>query len=116
MAWNDNCRARIAFLILDAPPHNEDEIKASIRASIKQYACRGIHLVPISASGIDRSTEFLLRYMAMATNGRYVFITDDSGIGYTHLEPTVGEYEVRLLRDIIADIMIEYLEIELENS
>jgi len=111
MSWQDGCRARVAFLILDAPPHDDEQIKGSIRQSIKEYARRGIRLVPVSASGIDRSTEFLLRYMAMATDGTYIFITDDSGIGDSHLEPTVGEYEVRLLRDLIAEIMVRYLEV-----
>lgn len=112
MSWQDGCRARLAFLILDAPPHDEEQVKASVRQSIKEYARRGIRLIPVSASGIDRSTEFLLRYMAMATDGTYIFITDDSGIGDSHLEPTVGEYEVKLLRDLIAEIMIQYLEVE----
>ena len=112
LSWQDGCRARLAFLILDAPPHEDEQIKASVRQSIKEYASRGIRLIPVSASGIDRSTEFLLRYMAMATDGTYIFITDDSGIGNSHLEPTVGEYEVKLLRDLIAEIMIRYLEVE----
>jgi len=111
MSWQDGCRARVAFLILDAPPHEEDAVKVSIRQSIAEYARRGIRLVPVSASGINRGTEFLLRYMAMATDGTYIFITDDSGIGDSHLEPTVGEYEVKLLRDLIAEIMIRYLEV-----
>lgn len=112
MLWQDGCRARLAFLILDAPPHEDEQVKASVRQSIKEYASRGIRLIPVSASGIDRSTEFLLRYMAMATDGTYIFITDDSGIGNSHLEPTVGEYEVKLLRDLIAEIMIRYLDVE----
>lgn len=112
MSWQDGCRARLAFMILDAPPHDDEQVKASLRQSIKEYARRGIRLIPVSASGIDRSTEFLLRYMAMATDGTYIFITDDSGIGDSHLEPTVGEYEVKLLRDLIAEIMIRYLEVE----
>lgn len=112
LSWQNGCRARLAFLILDAPPHDNEQVKASIRQSINEYASRGIRLIPVSASGIDRSTEFLLRYMAMATDGTYIFITDDSGIGNSHLEPTVGEYEVKLLRDLIAEIMIRYLEVE----
>ena len=112
LSWQDGCRARLVFLILDAPPHEDDQIKASVRHSIKEYASKGIRLIPVTASGIDRSTEFLLRYMAMATDGTYIFITDDSGIGNSHLEPTVGDYEVKLLRDLIAEIMIRYLDVE----
>ena len=44
----------------------------------------------------------------MATNGTYVFITNDSGIGNEHIEATVGEYQVEKLRDLIARLIIAY--------
>lgn len=108
LQWNSQARSRVAFLILDAPPHKEDQIIASCQKSIAQYAELGIKIVPVSASGIDKGTEYLLRSFAMATNGTYVFITNDSGVGNEHIEATVGEYQVEKLRDLIARLIVAY--------
>ena len=75
------------------------------RNLIAQYAQSGIRIVPVVASGIDKSTEFLMRMTAIRTHGTYVFITDDSGIGGEHLEPTVGEYEVEFLSDLLVRLI-----------
>ena len=108
LGWNVNARSRVAFLILDAPPHHEDAIIADCQKVIASYAKMGIKIIPVSASGIDKSTEYLLRSFAMATNGTYVFITNDSGVGGEHIEATVGEYQVEKLRDLIARLIIAY--------
>ncbi|MBQ9583422.1 MAG: VWA domain-containing protein [Bacteroidales bacterium] len=108
LSWNSDARSRVAFLVLDAPPHHEDEIIASCQKSIEAYAAAGIKIVPVAASGIDKACEYLLRSFAMATNGTYVFITNDSGIGNEHIEATVGEYQVEKLRDLIARLIIAY--------
>lgn len=108
LSWDTHVKSRIAFLILDAPPHKEDGIIASCQKSIALFAQMGIRLIPVSASGIDKSTEYLLRSFAMATNGTYVFITNDSGVGDMHIEATVGDYQVEKLQDIIARLIIAY--------
>ena len=36
------------------------------------------------------------------------FLTDDSGVGESHLEPIVGKYEVKLLQDLIVEIIGRY--------
>jgi hypothetical protein len=46
----------------------------------------------------------------MLTNGTYVFITNDSGIGNEHLEPSVGEYEVELLNELLVRLILKYTE------
>ena len=51
-----------------------------------------------------------MRFMAISTNGTYVFITSDSGIGNPHLEPTVGEYEVEFLNDLLVRLINKYSE------
>ena len=106
--WSDNAIARIMFLLLDAPPHGEEEIKSTIRDQIAEAAERGIKIIPISASGINRETEFLLKFMSIATNGTYVFITDDSGIGNPHLDPVVSDYEVEKLNDLLERLISNY--------
>jgi len=103
--WDENS-AKLAFLIFDAPPHEgtEDALLAAVRAAAE----KGIHLVPVVASNADRNTELFGRALAILTNGTYVFLTNDSGIGDSHLEPIVGSYNVELLQDLIVRIIEEY--------
>ena len=108
MNWSEQATARLLFLLLDAPPHEEPKVKEQLQVLIPEAAQQGIRIIPISASGIDKPTEFLLRTMAVLTQGTYVFITDHSGIGNDHLEPTIGEYEVELLNDLLVRLINEY--------
>ena len=110
LQWQPEARTRIAFLILDAPPHNKPAVISSIQYSVKTAAASGIKLIPVVASGIDKTTEFLMRFIAMYTNGTYVFITDHSGIGNKHLEPSVGEYQVEKLSDLMVRLIKKYSE------
>ena len=97
---------KLAFLIFDAPPHDQKE--AELDAAIKSAAEQGIRLIPVVASNADRETELFGRAAAICTNGTYVFLTDDSGVGGDHLEPIVGDYEVELLHDLIVRIIESY--------
>ncbi|MBI1225069.1 MAG: VWA domain-containing protein [Bacteroidetes bacterium] len=112
LEWSNNARSRIAFLILDAPPHHEDQAIERLQRSIEEAAAKGIKVIPIVASGIDKETEFLMRYCAIATNGTYVFITNDSGIGNEHLQATVGDYEVEFLNDLMVRLVKKYTQIQ----
>lgn len=105
--WEEEAISRILFLILDAPPHYENQIVESVQQSVKLAAEKGIKIIPITASGIDKETEFLMRFMAISTHGTYTFITNDSGIGGEHLEPTVGQYDVELLNEMIIRLISE---------
>lgn len=110
LQWSSTARTRIAFLLLDAPPHLEAEVIGDLQKSIKEAARKGIKVIPITASGIDKATEFLMRSFAISTNGTYVFITDHSGIGNDHLEATVGEYQVEYLNNLMVRLINEYSE------
>jgi|WetSurSiteA1Bulk_404760.scaffolds.fasta_scaffold00144_10 hypothetical protein len=105
LSWSDNARARLLFLVLDAPPHPTTSVVNDLNDIIRTTAEKGIKIIPISASGIDKDTEFLFRFFAAATNGTYVFITNDSGIGGEHIAATVGDYEVELLNDLIVRLI-----------
>lgn len=110
LQWSDSSKTRIAFLILDAPPHHNPQVLESLRQSVRKFAEKGIKLIPITASGIDKQTEFLMRMTAMLTNGTYVFITNHSGIGNPHLEATVGDYQVEKLNDLMVRLIKKYSE------
>lgn len=92
---------KIAFLIFDAPPHSGSKQDAMIHNAVAAAAEKGIHVVPVVASNAERETELFGRALAIMTGSNYVFLTDDSGIGDSHLEPIIGSYEVELLHDII---------------
>lgn len=109
-SWNESARARIAFLILDAPAHHQDDVIESLQKSIMLYAKNGIKLIPVAASGIDKDTESMLRFFDIITGGTYVFLTDDSGIGYSHLEASVGDTNVEKLADLMIRLIKKYVE------
>ena len=106
--WCENS-VKIMFLVLDAPPHDDAQIIDSVNKYVRAAAEKGIRVVPIASSGIDKSTEYLLRTMAFQTGGTYTFLTDDSGIGGGHLKPTVGAYNVEKLSDMMIRIVNSYL-------
>lgn len=106
--WNEDS-VKIMFLVLDAPPHSEDQIVDEVNKYVGKAAEMGIRIIPIASSGIDKSTEYLLRVMAQTTGGTYTFLTDDSGIGGEHLEATVGAYNVEKLNDMMVRIVNGYL-------
>jgi hypothetical protein len=110
LQWSKTARARIAFLLLDAPPHNNTNVIGELQEAIAAAAKKGIKIIPITASGIDKETEYLMRSFAIATNGTYVFITNDSGIGNEHLEASVGEYQVEKLNDLLVRLITKYSE------
>jgi CarboxypepD_reg-like domain/Secretion system C-terminal sorting domain/von Willebrand factor type A domain len=107
LQWNRDTRTKLLFLILDAPPHNE--AKERIQQLTLKAAAIGIRIVPIACSGTDKSTEFLLRSMALATNGTYTFLTDHSGVGNKHIEPTTDKYEVELLNNLLQRVIGQFL-------
>ncbi len=100
--WQEDS-VKIAFLIYDAPPHAECDFESII----SEASAKGIHLIPIVSSNGSRETELFGRALAICTNSSYVFLTDDSGIGNSHLEPIIGDYEVEPLHDIIVRIIQE---------
>lgn len=108
LSWNPEARSRLAFLILDAPAHhNEQDVIESLHLSIKAFAEQGIRIIPVLASTADKTAEFMCRYFAIVTDGTYVFLTDDSGVGGSHLTPTVGQYTVEHLNDLLVRLINE---------
>lgn len=110
--WRDDA-IKVNLLVADAPPHDGDIAATWDSALISRS--RGIHVVPLAASGVDKTAEFLMRGMAQMTGGRYLFLTDDSGIGNPHAEPTVDCYVVtrldglvqRTLESLISGVRVE---------
>lgn len=108
--WSEEARARILFLVLDAPPHEDEASVKRIQESIAQAASKGVRIVPIICSGANKSNEYLMRTAALNTNGTYLFLTDHSGVGGSHLAPSTDEYEVTYLNDLMKDVINRFVQ------
>ena len=91
------------LLVADAPPHAGDV--AATWAAAEVARSKRIHIVPIAASGVDDAAQYIMRAMAVATQSRYAFLTDDSGIGNPHAEPSVDCYHVTKLDSLVRRIL-----------
>ena len=110
LAWNTSARARIAFLVLDAPAHQDRQgVVESLQASVREYAKQGVKLIPVFCSSPSKECEFMCRFFAVLTGGTYVFLTDDSGVGGAHIEPSVGDFQVEPLNDLLVRLIAKYV-------
>lgn len=91
--------ARLAFWVADAPHH--DASASRMKRAVLRLRDDDIHVYPVASSGVDELSEVTMRSTAQLTLGRYLFLTDDSGIGGAHKEPTIPCYSVTHLDDAI---------------
>jgi hypothetical protein len=88
LSWRaDADVARMAFWVADAPQH--DQYAGAMAQDFADAHGKDIHLYPVSASGADELLEYTMRSGAQLTGGRYLFLTDDSGVGDPHLVPSI---------------------------
>jgi hypothetical protein len=99
LSWRTGNVARVAFLVADAPPH--DQNMPAFLKEVRTARNTGIRIYPIGASGVGDSAEYIMRAAAEQTLGRYIFLTDDSGIGDSHEEPHIPCYEVQYLKNVM---------------
>ena len=107
LKWSAENSTKIMFLILDAPPHLSDQNIKILYDKIKIAAKKGVTIIPLAASDIDKQTEYLMRTFALLTNGTYIFLTNHSGIGNNHIEPTTTAYEVEKLNDLLFRLILQ---------
>ncbi len=109
--WRDsNATARLLFWVADAPHHAENASRMA--RSIRRAQDRDLHIYPVASSGVDELTELTMRSAAQLTGGRYIFLTDDSGVGGAHKEPTLPCYFVTMLKDAI----LRMVDVELSGA
>lgn len=107
MQWRPDA-AKAMLLIADAPPH-ENALGTTL-ATTQRLRSRGVQIVPVAASGVEDSAQYVMRTMAVLTQGRYIFLTDDSGVGNAHAEPDVSCYLVTRLDQLIARVLAGFIE------
>jgi len=91
------------LLVADAPPH-DDKFGLTWRAAEHLRHAR-VHIVPVAASGVADKAEYAMRAMAAATQSRYTFLTDDSGIGNPHAPPAIDCYLVTRLDALLRRVI-----------
>ena len=107
MQWRPDA-AKAMLLIADAPPH--PKTLAATLETTQRLRARGVQIVPVAASGVEDSAQYVMRTMAVLTQGRYIFLTDDSGIGNPHAEPDVSCHVVTRLDQLIARVLAGLVE------
>ncbi|MBX3042588.1 MAG: VWA domain-containing protein [Candidatus Kapabacteria bacterium] len=108
LSWTDESMTKIIFLVLDAPPHSRPDVILELQSLILKASEKGIRVIPVACSGVDKSTEYFLRATALLTNGTYTFLTDDSGIGNPHIKPTTDKFDVETLRQLLIRLVYQY--------
>ena len=104
LSWQAGATARVAFWIADAPHHAGRE--SAVVSALQTAVSKAVHIYPVAASGITDLGEFTMRTAAEVTGGRYLFLTDDSGIGNLHAEPHIPCYYVTTLESAIRRMVL----------
>ena len=91
------------LLVADAPPHDQNVGRTWHAAEVAR--AKRIQIVPVAASGVGDKAEYVMRAMAAATQSRYIFLTDDSGIGNPHAPPAVDCYLVTRLDRLVRRVL-----------
>lgn len=99
--------ARVAFLIADAPPH--DQSMAPTMTAVEDLRSAGVAIYPVAASGVASEAEVVMRTSALMTGGQYLWLTDDSGVGNSHAEPHIPCYSVEALREAMTRMVLSEL-------
>ena len=107
--WSETARTRILFLVLDAPPHNTEQNRKKLDKLMRQAAAKGIRIIPLAASGINKSTEYLMRCLSLGTNGTYLYISNHSGVGNKHIEPSADSLQVETISSLMTRVISNYV-------
>ena len=91
------------LLVADAPPH--DDKFGRTWAAAEAARAKRIHITPVAASGVADKAEYAMRAMAAATQSRYLFLTDDSGVGDPHAPPAIDCYLVTKLDALVRRVI-----------
>lgn len=111
-SWSPYAKARLLFFIMDEQPLQQESIIKKMQDCTREAALKGIRVIPVIASAETftnaHSMEYLMRSIALATNGTYVALTDHSGIGAKHSKPVTDEYNVEFLNNLIKRLVYQF--------
>jgi hypothetical protein len=114
ISWRGDQTTRLVVLVADAPPHMDyggpqydDDMMAALG--------KGIKVMSVGASGLNKQGEYIQRQMAQYTGGRFIFLTyadasnPASGPGRETVHD-VRNYSVQTLDKLIVRLVREELE------
>lgn len=107
LPWRRGHGERLMFHVADAPAHKSNAKRYLLAA--QKAAQKNVQIFGLGASGVADEAEFLMRQAAVATQGRYMFLTDDSGVGNAHAEPNVACYNVTRLKSLLTRVITSEL-------
>jgi hypothetical protein len=103
--WSDGTAVRVLVLVADAPPQHYPDENFTYREAMRDAATRGIRVLPVAASGADRTVEYLFRALGAFTSTPYVYLTDDSGVGAPHMEADTDRVAVERFADLLTRLV-----------
>ncbi len=103
LEWRSGNTLKMLFHVADAPPH--DQYLQDTITVVDAAREKGIHMFPLGGSGVGDIAEYIMRAEASLTGGRYMFLTDDSGIGNSHADPHITCYIVTNLDKLIVRVV-----------
>lgn len=106
LRWTEQNAIRVLVMVADAPPQHYGDENFTYHSAIQQASAQGIRLLPVAASGSDRSTEYLFRSMGAATSTPYVYLTDESGVGGPHMEADTDRVAVERFNDCLTRLIV----------
>lgn len=109
MQWSEGNAVRVLVVVADAPPQHYNDTQFTYREAMFDAAARGIRILPVAASGADRSVEYLFRSMGAATGAPYVYLTDESGVGNPHMEADTDRVAVERFNGLLTRLIVSDL-------
>ncbi|HTM23286.1 MAG TPA: carboxypeptidase regulatory-like domain-containing protein [Kofleriaceae bacterium] len=109
LTWREGNVDRVLVLLGDAPPQRYQDAAYRMVDGARAARARGIRILPVAASGADRSVEYLFRALGAYTSTPYVYLTDDSGIGEDHLEADTDRIDVEHFNDLLVRLVVSDL-------
>ena len=114
LQWRENS-VKILIDVLDAPLHDTNARCTSFANQVLSFASKGVRVIPVIASGgragnkYNNLLEFTMRSAAIFTGGVYTYLTDDSGIGHSHSDPsTSDDIPVEYLNKMLTRLILQY--------
>lgn len=80
--WDEDA-TKLLIHVADAPSHDRDVPRWN--NAVLNAASKGIKIISVGCSGIQKYVEYMFRCQSLITGGQYVFLTDDSKIGNSHV-------------------------------
>jgi hypothetical protein len=109
LQWSTGDAVRVLVVVADAPPQDYPDARFTYRDAIREASARGIRLLPVAASGADRTVEYLFRAMGASTGAPYVYLTDESGVGAPHMEADTDRVAVERFNDLLSRLIVSDL-------